>query len=70
VKSKCRHEHRAAVAVITGIVDVLQSKRRIDPTPQVSGVIGLDNVFPAVVETPVSEKKPRAAQREVFLMVA
>src|SRR5579859_7188485 len=43
-------EDRAAVAVVAGVVDVLQSGGEIDAAPHVDGVVRLQNIFAAVGE--------------------
>ena len=47
-------QHRSPVAVIAGIVDVLEPKGRINPPPDMQRVIRLDDIFAAVIEPPVS----------------
>jgi len=58
VKPEGRHKHRPAVAVVTGIVNVLQARRDVDAAPHMGGVVALDNVFAAVVQGAVAEENP------------
>ncbi len=66
---KCRNQHRAAIAVVAGIDDVLEAGREVDPAPRVHGVIGFQDIFAAVVEAAVAEKKSEAACREIILVI-
>ena len=66
MKPEGRHEHRPAVTVVTGIVDVLQSRRDVDAAPHMGGVIALDNAFAAVVQGAVAEEKPIASISDKF----
>ena len=59
----------AAVAVVAGIVDVLDAGGEINATPDVDGVVGLEDVFAAVVESAVAEQKAEAAVREIVLVI-
>src|SRR6266403_482911 len=61
---------RLPVPVVAGIVNVLQSKRRINSPPHVECVVRLDDILAAVIETPIAKKKTGAAKRKVFLVVA
>ena len=60
-----RDEHGAAVAVVAGVVDVLQAGGEVDAAPDVDGVIGLQDIFAAVVQGAVAEKEPKTAIGEV-----
>src|ERR1035437_6845879 len=59
----------ATVAVIAGIGDVLHAGRQINTAPHVNGVIGLEDVFAAVVEVAVAEEESEAAAVEVVLVI-
>ena len=48
-------EDGAAVAVVAGIVDVLHAGREVNAAPDVGGVVGLQNIFAAVVQVSVAE---------------
>ena len=62
-------EDGAAVAVVAGVDDVLQAGREIDAAPDVDGVVGLQNIFAAVVELAIAEQKAEAAIGEVGLVI-
>ena len=63
------HQHRAAVAIVAGIDDVLQAGREVDAAPDVDGVISLQNIFAAVVELAIAEEKAEAAIGQVGLVI-
>ena len=62
-------DYRAAVAVVAGVVDVLQAGGEVDAAPDVDGVVGLENIFAAVVEMAVAEKESDAAVGEIVLVI-
>ena len=70
VQAQCRNQDGAAIAIVAGIHDVLESEGRVGATPGVQRVIGFDDIFAAIVEAPVPEKKTEAAESKVLLMVA
>src|SRR6202166_4803974 len=51
------NQDRAAVAVVAGVLNVLNAGSEVDSAPDVDRVIGFDNVFTTVVEVAVSEKE-------------
>jgi len=55
VKAEARRQYRAAVAIVAGIVEVLQVHAGEDTAPQMCVVITLDNIFPAVIQRAVAE---------------
>src|SRR2546422_8203524 len=57
--------HRAAVAIVAGIVNVLQDKRSKEPTPEVARVISLDDEFPPVIQPAVAQQEAAPAKRKV-----
>ena len=57
MEAQARHEYRSAVAVISGIVDVLQIEGAEYPTPDVQIVIGFDDVLSFVVQATVAQQK-------------
>src|SRR6476660_2312631 len=69
VESQRRHNHRAAIAVVAGVVDILETRGRINAAPNVQGVVHLYDIFAAIVETAITQQKSRAAEREIFLMI-
>jgi hypothetical protein len=62
-------EDGAAIAVVTGIVDVLQAGSDMDAAPGADGVVSLQNSFAAVVQVAIAEEKAQTAVGEVYLMV-
>src|SRR5260370_24128075 len=70
MQAQRRHDYRSAVPVISGIVNVLQAERRINPSPHVECVVGLDDIFTPVTQPPVAQQKAQATEREVLLMVS
>jgi hypothetical protein len=44
-----RDEHWPAVAIVPGVVDVLEVQADEDATPYVRIVITLDNILPAII---------------------
>src|SRR5260370_37570427 len=70
MQAQRRHDYRSPVPVISGIVDVLQPERGINPSPHVECVVGLDDVLTPVSQPPVAQQEAQASQREVLLMVS
>src|SRR5438034_9182356 len=64
-----RHHYRSAVPVVPRILDVLHAKRRINPAPYVNGIVALNNVLAPVVQTAIAQKKSRATECEILLVV-
>ena len=63
------HQHRAAVAVVAGVDDMLQAGREIDAAPHMDRVVRLHDIFAAVIESAVAEQEAEAAIGEVGLVV-
>src|SRR3989442_5866181 len=59
------HQHRAAVAIVAEIVDVLQDERSEEATPEVDRVISLDDEFPPVIQPAVAQQEAAPAKRKV-----
>ena len=49
------HKHRPAVAVISGVHNVLSARRHINSPPNMRGVIGFQNIFPPVIQLSVAD---------------
>ncbi len=62
-------EDGAAVAVVAGVVDVLQAGCEVDAAPDVDCVVGFQDIFAAVVEGAIAEQEAEAAVGEVILVV-
>ena len=65
MKTERGDEDGAAVAVVAGIVDVLEAGRDVDAAPDMGGVVGFHNIFAAVVESAVAEKKTQAIEKKL-----
>src|SRR5271165_7091362 len=48
VSPQGRYHHRAAGAVITGVVDVLHSRGQVNSAPDVGCVIGFDDILASI----------------------
>jgi repressor of nif and glnA expression len=70
VQAERRNQNGAAIAVIAGIVDVLKIEAGVNATPEMHGVIGLEDIFPAVGEAAISQQKAESAESEILLMVS
>ena len=58
-------KNRAAIAVVTGIGNVLQVHGRINSADDPSGVIAFNDFFVAVGQVSVSEKEAEAAELQI-----
>ena len=52
--SEARNQYGAAVAVVAGIVDVLETGGEIDAAPEVDGIVGFEDVFATVVQCAIA----------------
>src|ERR1700674_5862773 len=66
-----RHHHRASVAVVTGVDDVLHSGSDIDSAPDVRCVIRFDDVLPPIVQLSIAqeEAKPTVCQIDLVILL-
>ncbi len=62
-------EDGAAVAVVAGIVDVLQAGGEVNAAPDVGCIVGFDDIFAAIVEAAIAEQEAESAIGEVILVV-
>src|SRR6202007_1601527 len=69
MKAAPGHQHRSAVSIVSRIIYVLEARRNIDTPPQVRGVIGLEDVFPAIIEPAVTEEEAQSAVSKIDLVV-
>src|SRR6516165_4269149 len=60
------HERRPAVAVVAGVGDELGAGRQEETTPDMRGVVTLENGLAAVAQPPVAEEKPESAERQIL----
>jgi hypothetical protein len=70
VQAQGGNNHRSAVAIVTGIVDVLYASRWVKPAPKMQRVIRLLNGFTPVIETAITQQKAVAAQRQILLVIS
>src|SRR5258708_40021202 len=70
VQTQRRYQDGAAVAIVARMVHILKSDRRISAAPDVQCVIRFEDIFAAVIEAAVPQKKPEAGKGEGLLMVA
>jgi len=59
----------AAVAVVAGIVDVLDIEGEEETLPGVPGVVALDNVLASIVQAAIAEQKTEAAVLQIILVI-
>jgi len=69
VQSEAGDEHRPAIAVVAGILDMLQVGSHVNSAGDMCGVVSLDNIFATVIQTGISEKKAQASGGEIKLMI-
>jgi hypothetical protein len=69
MKPERRHNYRAPVAVVAGIIDVLHSGSDIDSAPNMRRVIRLDDVLPPVVQPSISQQETEAAIGQIHLVI-
>ena len=68
VKTGAGGEHRAAIFVVAGVIDVLQIEGDEETAPEVRGIESFDDFFGAVSKIAITQEKSEAAEREIFLM--
>ena len=69
MEAEAGRQHWTAVAVVAGIVDVLNVEASEDSAPYMRVVVTLDDIFPAVVQRAVAEQKAQASEGQIFLMI-
>src|ERR1700682_4080286 len=70
VQAQGGNNDRSAVAIVTGIVNVLYASRWVKPAPKMHRVIGLLNGFTSVIETAITQQKAVAAQSQILLVIS
>jgi hypothetical protein len=75
MEAEAPHQHRSAIAVVAGIVDVLQIEAGENPAPHVSVVVGLCNISPPMIERPIApsshcELPPSSARQSMAIVEA
>src|SRR5438128_3691482 len=64
-----RHQHRPPIAVVSGMVNVLQAGGEIQSAPHLCRIVTLDNIFAAVPESTVADEKTIATIGQIDLMI-
>ncbi len=62
-------QHGPAVAIVAGIVDMLNIDARENSAPYMGVVVALDDIFAAVIQGAVAQQKSQTSQREIVLVV-
>ncbi len=65
VNAEAHDGSRAAVLVVAGIRDVLVVDRNRDAAPDVSRVVGLENLFQAVVQRAIAQDEAQSSQSQI-----
>ena len=63
------NQHGSAVAIVAGILDVLQPRCHVYSTPDVRRVVGLHDIFAAVIESAVTDQKAVASVCQIALVI-
>jgi len=69
IKPNGGHKHRTAVAIVSGVSDMLQAWSNVNAAPDVCGVIGLQDIFAALVEPTIAYDEAVASIGKVGLVV-
>src|SRR5580698_3757445 len=64
-----RYDHRAAIAVIAGIVDMLHAGSNVYTAPNVCRVVSLENILAAVIQLAIAQQETLSSRRQVVLMI-
>src|SRR5580700_8397650 len=70
VQTQGGNNHRSAVAVVTGVVDVLYPDRWVKSAPKMQCVIGLLNGFSPIPEAAIAQQKTITAERQILLVIS
>jgi hypothetical protein len=57
MQSKHLHEDRSAIPVVAGMVDLLETPGRRHASPEMRGVVRLDDVLAPIPQRAVAEEK-------------
>src|SRR2546426_11947006 len=57
MEAEARYQHRAAIAVVPRVVNVLHIQRREDSSPHMKVVVALKDVFAPVIERAVTQQE-------------
>lgn len=69
VEAQRWHRHRTAIAIISGIVDVLCAKSEVNATPKMRGVVSFHNVFGPITKCAITQQKAETAIGKINLMI-
>src|ERR1700752_5384986 len=69
MRPQSRHDNRPSITVVTGIINMLNSRSDIHSTPDMSRVIRFDDIFPPIINPPNAQKKAIAAIGDIYLMI-
>ncbi len=69
METEVSHPDRTAIAIVSGIVDVLKIGPHKQSAPDVRVIVRLFDILAAVVQMAVAQKKAKAAEFQVVLMV-
>lgn len=63
------HKHRTAIAIVSGVGDMLQAWSNVNVAPDACGAIGLQDIFAAVVEPTIAYDEAVVSIGKVGLVV-
>jgi len=63
------HKHRTAIAIVSGVGDMLQAWSNVNVAPDACGAIGLQDIFAAVVEPTIAYDEALVSIGKVGLVV-
>src|ERR1035437_8894850 len=69
VGAERRNDDGAAIAVVTGIDDMLHTGCEVYTAPHVRRVVGLKNIFAAIIQLAIAQQESQAARREIVLVI-
>jgi hypothetical protein len=68
VQPEAGNQHRTAIAVIGGILDVLHIGRHKYPSPEMRRVISFEDILPAVPQRTVANDEAHPSRRKIILV--
>src|ERR1035437_9982647 len=68
MQAKARDNHRAAIKVVGGVTHVLQIRRNEHAPPEVRGIVGFQDVLPAIGKGTIADDETQASVSEVVLV--
>jgi hypothetical protein len=70
MKSDTRHDYRAAIAVVSGIGNVLKIQRNVNSSLDAVRVVSFEDFLAAVSQCSIAEKKSVSAQLQIPAVVS